>query len=439
MAALTLELATELLTRCNTISAWQVSETRARSTQRYTVFTRDEARRNVETTKLTVTVHVLHHHDGATVLGESSFVLGPTATRDDLQREVAAARERALLVHNQPYELPSATTDVAPVLTVDDRVVEDAQGVVHEITQNIRSAASQHPGLELSSAEVFATYSRTRVMNSRGLMGTRSDTDLLVEYVLLARDNHHEEHEIWQSPRARLLGDLKIDDHIRRYVTYTRDSLRAQLPRTGTFDVVLGEEALDTLWQFFTAQADASAKYDGWSRFTPGAPVVPDPVEDLLTLVSDPTLPGGLMSASIDAAGQPCLRTVLIEDNIFKNYVATKKYADLTGVPPTGPLGNVVVKPGNTGEQQMLQSSKPVYQLLRFSTFAPSPTSGAFSGEIRTGYLFEDGKCTPIKGGSVSGHILNAFRRALFSREVTRREAYQGPSSVLLGDLTITG
>jgi PmbA protein len=77
--------------------------------------------------------------------------------------------------------------------------------------------------------------------------------------------------------------------------------------------------------------------------------------------------------------------------------------------------------------------------LLRFSTFEPSPVTGAFSGEIRTGYLIKDGVAMPIKGGSLSGTMRDALKNIYFSRETVQRSAYLGPMGVRVNNLHIAG
>ncbi|MBI5498405.1 MAG: hypothetical protein HY904_25615 [Deltaproteobacteria bacterium] len=420
-------------------SGWQVVESHHRSTQRYTVFERDEALREVASTKLTATVHVRQAREGKETLGESSVTFSPQADATEVRALLQATLERARLVHNEPYTLPGPGEDAPPVTTADEAVVENARAVVDTITHSIRSAAAEHAGVTLSSSEVFADDVHQRVLNSRGLDVERRETDLLVEYVLLARDAQGDEHEIWQSPKARLAADLDVAGHIRRYVQYTRDGLSAVLPTSGTYDVLFGEEALDTLWDYFVGQAHAAARYEGWSRLKPGEPVVADLRGEPLTLHSDPTLPGGRASQARDAQGQPCRKVTLVQDNVFRAFVATKKYADLTGVPATGPMGNVVVTAGPTPYAKLLQADRPVYELLRFSQLSPNPISGAFSGEIRTGYLHQDGRVTPVRGGSVSGNILQAFAEARFAQEIVRRESYLGPRGVRLGQVAVTG
>jgi predicted Zn-dependent protease len=439
MVLKTVEDVAAVLAGVPALRAWSVTETRTRSNQRYTVFARDEALRQVATTRWRVLVHTNNvKADGNASMGESSVTLDPPCDAGVLRAAVEAAVERARLVHNQPYVLPGPAAAVVAARTVDDGVVENAQGVANAVVAEIRGAAVQHPGVDLSSSEVFADHIHQRILNSRGLDITRSETDVLVEYVLLAGGGA-EEVEIWQSPRSRLLDTLRVGEHIHRMVRFTKDGLAAQPTPSGTYDVVFGEDALDTLWDCFVAQAGAAARFDGWSKLTVGGPLIKDLQGEALTLWSDPTLPGGRASATFDAEGTPCRKVALVENNVVTALHATARYAQLTGVEATGGMGNVVVAPGKTPYAQLLGGPRPVLELLRFSQLSPNGISGAFSGEIRSGYVHDGGKVTPIKGGSVSGDVWTAFARATFSAETVRREAYEGPRGVKLAGLTTAG
>jgi hypothetical protein len=114
--------------------------------------------------------------------------------------------------------------------------------------------------------------------------------------------------------------------------------------------------------------------------------------------------------------------------------------------------------PGNTGgawQQQRGRAAVPTSRpsgasvprtliTLRFSQLSPHATTGAFSGEIRFGWRIDvdaAGKVTrtPIRGGSVSGVVFDAFARARFSREVAVRGRTHGPRAVRFDALQITG
>ena len=103
--------------------------------------------------------------------------------------------------------------------------------------------------------------------------------------------------------------------------------------------------------------------------------------------------------------------------------------------------GNLVVASGQKSEAELLTpGERPLLQLLRFSQLSPHPHSGGFSGEIRHGYLIEpSGKRTPLKGGSLSGVVFDAFRRAWFSQERAVHGRTHAPRSVRLDRVQVTG
>lgn len=65
--------------------------------------------------------------------------------------------------------------------------------------------------------------------------------------------------------------------------------------------------------------------------------------------------------------------------------------------------------------------------------------SGHFGGEIRLAYLIEDGKVTPVTGGSVNGSILEAQKDLIFSTERYTTAQYDGPYAVRLKNVSIAG
>jgi PmbA protein len=128
----------------------------------------------------------------------------------------------------------------------------------------------------------------------------------------------------------------------------------------------------------------------------------------------------------------------VIKDGIFQARTASKRYADYLGIPPVGDFANVEVAPGVMSKDEIFQGG-PILHLCRFSAFEPNGVTGAFSGEIRSGWVVDKGKRTPIKGGAVAGTMQEAFRRAYFSKEIVQRESYKGPAYVKLCGLDIGG
>ncbi|MBI5582765.1 MAG: hypothetical protein HY892_02980 [Deltaproteobacteria bacterium] len=414
-------------------TAWEIRRLRKKSFQRYLIFKDQESLRVVDSEKFLVTLYKEYPRGEGTVLGESTVTV---QEGDDLRERIEAAWEMAALVANPVFKLPEKGLVYSPVNSLYGELKKQPLFYLDKIRDDL--IKTPLPGVKLSSAEIFLDFKEEQILNSNGLEQEREEGELLLEFVLLAEEGAGFGGESWGWRQGRFYEHLKIREAVRRYANFAREAQTARLPRGGTFPVVFSEEALDTLFNFFIAQASGGARFQGWSRMEIGAPVIRDLRGEALTLTSNPTVPGLLKTRSFDTQGLPVQKVEVIRENVFNQRTNNKRYADYLGEPATGDFANVEVAPGLKSTQDLL-STGPCFHLLRFSTFEPNPITGAFSGEIRTGYFLENGRAEPIKGGSVSGVISEAFQEAYFSREVTQRSSYLGPEAVRLEQVEIAG
>jgi PmbA protein len=414
-------------------SSWEIRRLRKKSFQRYLIFKGQESQRVVENEKFLVTLYKEYKIDGQRVLGESTLAL---SEGDDAREKLSAAWEMAGLVANPIFALPEKSLTYPTVQSLDSEVKEHPLYYLDRIRDDLVKTPLER--VKLSSAEIFLELEEFEIVNSLGLAQTREESEILVEFVLLAEQGAGFGGESWGWKQARNYSDLRLGEVLQKYGRFARESQEAALPRSGTYSVVFSEEALDTLFNYFMLQASGPARFQGWSRLELDQPVLTEIKGEPLTLSSNPTIPGLLKTRSFDDQGLPLTPVEIIRENIFRKRLNSKRYADYLQEPATGGVANLEVAPGQKSFQDLLKNG-PVYHLLRFSTFEPNPVTGAFSGEIRTGYFLRDGNSTPIKGGSVSGVMHQAFREGYFSRELTRRAAYLGPEAVRLEGLEIAG
>jgi predicted Zn-dependent protease len=417
---------------CPGVAAWVVRERRAASHQRYRIFRKREAERSAHTTTVEVTLHTERREGDRGVLGEAAFTL----TADTVEAAPALARRavaQAALVANPPYLLPGPAA-VPHMALRDPAVAERPLEVLDALEAELDGAAGDTP---VGSSEFFAEAHEVRVRNSAGFEGAYAATELYVEFALLAGDGASgvECHGI---RRARRRRELELGPQVARHARWASDRLKATLPPTLVLPVVFSEEALDSLFAPFAAHGSARARYEGWSRLTEGKAVVEGGGGDPLNLSIDPHLPWRLGSRPFDREGQVTAPVAMIAGGRFEARTASKRYADYLGLLPTGSGGNLVVASGQTAMADLLADG-PVLHALRFSTFHPSAVTGAFSGELRTAYLCDGGRVTPISGGSVSGNVFEAFAGARFSRERAVRPEYDGPMGVRLEAVTVAG
>ena len=82
---------------------------------------------------------------------------------------------------------------------------------------------------------------------------------------------------------------------------------------------------------------------------------------------------------------------------------------------------------------------KPCIWAVAFSDFQMDAFSGHFGGEIRLAYIIEDGKITPVTGGSINGNLIEAQQNMTFSTERFSSANYEGPYAVKFTDISVAG
>jgi len=422
------------LSRMKPLTAWEATIVNSSAFQEFRILGDVECIRELSSDRLYLRLYVERELDGKRILGESSLVLNPL---DDFRFRIRRSIDMAALVKNEPFKLPGPGQDYAEVETHDPAM---AANPFHNIAgvRNRLEAKSRQELVVLSSSEVWIEEKRRTFRNSLGIEAGYSETELFVDFVCLAKSDLGHESESHGSRKFRRLQDVNPESMVARNARFARDTLFAEEPPTGEFDVVFSHESLDSLFNYFAAQSGGPAAYHGWSRFKIDEPVVSEVVGDRITLTSDPSLHGGLKTVPFDDNGLSMKPVKVIEDGFLRRRPVEQRYAQYLNLEPSGALTNVVVKPGATPFDSLFHP-KPVLHCVRFSTFDPNPVSGAFSGEIRLGYWVTDSGVKPVKGGSVSGVMENAFRRATFSSETVQREAYFGPKGVKLCNLAVAG
>jgi PmbA protein len=415
------------------VSAWELRRHHKKSFQSYIIFDQIESQRMVEKITYLVTLYKIYRHEGKEFLGESSITI---TEEDNLRERLTLALEMASLVANPIFSLPEKGLTYDQVHTADPLIQAQPLACLNQIQEDFFKDTLEK--VKRSSAETFVENNDFLILNSNGLEIESSETDLLIDFVLLAEKDGILEGESQGSKRVRFYEDLGLPEMVQQYAQYARETLTACLPKNGVYPVVFSEEALDTLFNFFCVQSSGPAQYQQWTNLTLEKPVIPDLKGEPLTLFSSPGLKGGIKSRAFDDNGLPLHRVEVIQNNLFRKRMNNKRYADYLNEEATGNFTNIEVAAGSKSIKDFLGGA-PCYYLLRFSTFEPNSITGAFSAEIRTGYLIQEGKMIPVKGGSVSGVIQEAFREAFFSHELIQRSAFWGPKAVRVEGLAITG
>ncbi len=431
----------EALKKRKDLAGWTVRHIVTRGTQVYAVPNAIEARRAVDGERFVL--DVLRHNqgpDGAPGVGNGDATLLPGG---DIDEAIDRAALVAGLVSNPVYGLPGPAP-LPDVPLVDAELQKDPAGVMQSVMERTRTAAAKDPAVKLTAAECFSELRTTRLVNSRGIDAQQESTRIDVEFVLHAKRGERESETFAEMTRRRV-SDLNIEAVVGERVRHTLDLLEAGAPASRQGPVVLRGEALATYLGndllttgVLQTLGSASEKYAKISNWEVEKSVFRGDVKgDALTVWANRAMPYGTSSNRFDEEGLPAERVLLIHENELVTFAAGQRYAEYLGLKPTGDFGGVELPAGATPEAALL--ADPHIEIVQFSWFYPDPITGDFATEVRLGYLVENGKRTPFKGGQLVGNYLDALADVRWSKETTFLGQYLGPQTARFNDLKLAG
>lgn len=421
------------LRRNEGVHDWQVRKTRIAKHELYIIGEDVETARAGLTESADVTLY--HDHDGKRGEATLTFVPGEL---DDGDARIDRGVFRASMAGNPPHRLPGPFQQ--PDIQVRDPVLAgDPDGIIDGWRRSLVATVKDELLVRLSAAEFFVYEEEFDFLNSQGASYSYPATRAFIEFVLLSRDED-KESENYHSVRVRSAADLNLAAVARDRAALARDMLRVSLPKTWTGPVVISGEPLAGLFEPFLSRANAEPLYRHIFQTKIGDSLLREQEVrgDPLNLAVDPTLAFGLASAPADGEGLPARRLEILRDGRVQNIVAAKRFADYLGLAPTGTSGNTVVAAGSTPESELLRG--PAYHLVSFAGLYADPMTGEFVSEIRLGYeVDQDGSRRPVKGGSVSGNVFDAFAACRMTRETCKVGSYFGPHAIRFDKLVISG
>ena len=424
---------------------WLVRHVQKKSTQHYVIGPRPENRRKVTSERAMVTIMNDHHpaqESHGLERGEAEIALLPTDL-ERLQQRLGQAVYMASLTDNPLYGLPDRSEYPAVDLVdpqMRDRPREVAARMIRELTERLATEED----VRLSSAEVFIEESSIAMENSRGARGRRVQTELLLDVVLLA-SHSGEEMESHAAFTRRRVADPNVPALVRRHAQYARDALVAGTPRTGSFPVIVTDDALAELlmssgYSPLVLCSAAQLKYERISSWEVGQSILAqDQTGDPFTVHSNALLPFGTRSGSFDAEGLPGQRVLIIDNGLLSRFWAPQRYAEYLGIPATGTFGNMEIAAGSVPLGSLFDGKGPLYHIVAFSAMEPDPHTGDFVGEIRLGYEISEGRKHPVRGGSISGNLFEVLAAARLSQETVFLGDYLGPRAMRFAQVTVAG
>jgi len=426
----------EIIKGFDEIADWSISKTTIKKNELYLIFDKTEAERIVESHDYTVAIYIDKEENGKKMRGMSYQTFSADLPDSEIKKLISNAVFAASLALNPHYELAENEDNDTEYQACDEDFYNNPNETIIKMKNEIYEAIAKESDIRMSSGEIFVTCSENEFYTSRGVHNSSKKTRIMFELVLLAGEGENEvESSIIRD--ERYLDILDIKNIIKEYAAHARNSLIAKLPKSGKFDVIFTGEALEEFFDYYISQSSGSSAYYQTAKFKLDEPVVVDVKGDKITMFSDPTLKGGIRTDKYDTYGTLLKKFPVIKNGKLINICADNQYATYLNIDTKGSLTNLNVSAGTKTYNQLLTDN--TFVLSRFSTFSPNAVTGAFSGEIRSGFQKIGDKEIQVKGGSVTGLMDSAMQEVYFSKEIVQVGKYKGPKYIKVCNLDIAG
>ena len=387
-----------------------------------------DTRRIKDVEKYAVTVFRTDERDGKKLRAATDVTVLAEMTDAEIKKALEDAYFAAQFAMNPYYELPDPVT--APLREATGKLAEQAPELSAGEMAKALFAADCEEGAFLNSAEVFVIQKRAHVVSSRGADVSWVEAEVKGEYVVQAKEP--EDVEMYRDFAYTELNTDALTAQAKEALMFVRDRARAQkILKSGNYDVILTDEnVMMTLW-FYGDRSAAHMIYPGYSSWKVGDDVQGETRGERITLTLRALAP-------YSKEGIPMRDLRLLENGVMCATHGSNRFCRYLGVEPTGDYRKYSCdNPGTMSFAEM--KKRPCLWAVTFSGFEMDAFSGHFGGEIRLAYLIEDGKMTPVTGGSINGSILEAQKDLVFSTDRYAEIGYDGPYAILLRNVAVAG
>lgn len=361
--------------------------------------------------------------------GSATKELHPTASPDEMKKEVEDAIFAARFVKNPWYPLAEEAKEEIPAKEID---------LNEELIQIVKAmqAVTAKANEKINSYEVFVNQKRTHIRNSKGVDVSFSSLDCHLEVVINASKDGHE-IELIKELRFSDKDASEITSEVEKMFESGHQRLDAVPTRKNEHgSILLSGDDVVSFFEYFTAHTNAGNQYMGVAKAKIGEKMTGEEA-DPLTIKTLRQLSGSTKNAPYDGDGNRVEERTLFEDGVCQAFWGSIQHAHYLGLENTTSINNVIVSGGSMSEEEL--RALPHLEITDFSDFQVDPVTGNFGGEIRLGYE-SDGKTQyPVTTGSISGNCAKSLLNVKFSKETRQINNFVVPSVVLLTDVSVAG
>jgi PmbA protein len=431
-----LEQIKNILMNHKNISGYKIRETQTHSNELFFVKKNVDMDRAKSVHHFNVTVYVDFIEEGVKYKGSSTTSIHPTMNENEIERSIHEAAFAAGFVKNPYYPLvkPASSKTALPE---SNFAKESLPYWMNEITKAIYKNDIYEKG-GINSCEIFLDKTITRIVNSEGVDVSEEGYCCMVEFITTWKEEG-EEIELYRCIDCSEFDAELLADEVKNMINICKEkAIAGNTPALKTSSVILTREAVKDFFSYYYSKSNASSVYNQASTWKVGDEVQGDKVKgDRITLTLDPYMKNSTNSEAFDTEGFPVKPVKIIDQGELKQYAADTRYAYYLGVAPTGNIGNVVIESGSRMIEEL--KKEPYLMTAAFSDFSVDTMTGDFCGEIRLAWYYDGNTTIPVTGGSITGNIDNLQHELYLSKERQKDNNFEGPSMVLLKNVTVAG
>lgn len=422
-----LEKIKKALSKLN-IERWRINEVKEESAELFFVKHNLDTRRIKDTHKFTVTVYIQSEKDGKKLVGNMSASVISSMSYEEIENAIESAYYAAQFAMNPYFDAPEKVTS--------DTIVKQGELASAPLAESAGKmaaavfAADKNKHAYVNSTEVFCHKTFTHILTSEGTDVSFTDAVCKGDYVVQCKSP--EDVELINQFEYDDVDTDALEQGVKEYLDFVYDRACAQrVLKSGKYNVVLSGKNLAEILSYYTEKSAADMIYPGYSAWKIGDGVQGNVTGDALGLSLVATRP-----FSGDGIKMKDLK--VIDDGRLLAIHGSTPFCRYLGIAPTGAYEKTRCEnKGNVSFDDM--KKQPCLWAVAFSDFQMDSFSGHFGGEIRLAYLIEDGKITPVTGGSINGSLIEAQQNMRFSKERFVSAHYEGPYAVEFGNISVAG
>ena len=416
----------KILKEFNEITNYKITEVQTTSYETFFVHKQLETVRATQTTDKSVTIYV--EHDGK--LGDSVFSVYASTTEDELRQKVALAAQKAQLVNNQNYTLPSAEKLDCNIYS--NMSEYEPKELAHLIAQACFDANTEQKG-SLNALEIFINKVRVHIVNGNGLDKCEQKYNCMVEAIPTWTDG--ESVELYECYNFSTFSYDDVKGEIAGKMQEVKDRYYATKPAVNPNCTVIlnAPEIANLLWEI-TGELGFGSVYSHSNAFQKGDNLQRGDC-DKLTVKLCGKIEGSHRNSLFDGDGVTLCDTVVIQDGVVVNYHGSNRFGQYLGEKITGVMPCMEVCAGTVSERDIQR--EPYFECVSMSGLQVDIYNDYIGGEVRLAYYFDGNKKVALTGISISGKLSDALATLRLSNKIVTHNDYRGPHKALLKKIAV--